>query len=57
MGVVKFGFVGWGAEIQGGKMGEFCNCGEDGGNGICCCCYEKSLETKGVYVIGLVVID
>jgi hypothetical protein len=51
-----FGFVGWGAKIHGGKMGEFSNYGEDGGNGICCCS-DKGSETKGVYVIGLIVID
>ena len=45
LGVVIFGFVGWGAEIHGGEIGEFSNYGEDGGNGICCCS-DKGSETK-----------
>lgn len=56
LGVVIFGFVGWEAKIHGGKMGEFSNYGENGGNGICCCS-DKGSKTKGVYVIGLIVID
>lgn len=56
LGVVIFGFVGWGVEIHGGEIGEFSNCGEDGDNGICCCS-DKGSETKGVSVIGAIMID
>lgn len=34
IGVVIFGFVGWGAETHGGGVGEICNCQGDGGGGI-----------------------
>lgn len=44
LGVVKFGFVGWGAEINGDGVGEICSCEGDGGDFICCCC-DKVSET------------
>lgn len=56
LGVVIFGFVGWGALIHGGEMGGFCNCVGDGGDGIFCCS-DKGSETKGVFVIGFIVVD
>lgn len=56
MGVVIFGFVGWGAEIHGGQMGKICNCGGDGGGGIFYCS-NKGSETKGVSVIRLIKVD
>lgn len=55
MGIVIFGIVGWGAEIHGGEMGEFCNYEGESGYGICCCS-DKGSETKGVSVIGFIVV-
>lgn len=55
LGVVIFGFVGWGALIFGCEMGELCNCGGDDGGGICCCS-KKRAETKSVFVISVLII-
>lgn len=55
LGVVIFGFVGWGPLTFGGEMGEFCNCGGDDSGGICCYS-NKGGETKGVSVIGVSII-
>lgn len=55
--VVKFGFVGWGAETHGGGVGEICNCEGDNGDGICWCWCDTGSKTIGVSVVGFIMGD